>query len=105
MPSTSVAIPGWILAEVLDWMLNARTGELALEFNSGKPQRFRRHETCSPPKDDATPAGLPKWPTQSCPECSSPMAEDHTHEKFKCPDHAMVSIWDLRRRNAFVTHE
>lgn len=102
----SYTIPGWILAEVLDWMANARTGELALEFNSGRPQRFRRHETCSPPKDDDTAPGVPKWPTQFCPKDGGPMAEDHTHEKLRCSVcHEVTTVWELRRQGKFATSD
>lgn len=104
---SAATIPGWMLAEIADWMENARTGELAFEFNSGRPQRFRRHETCSPPKEPV-PAGLPKWPTQTCPDCQNPMAEDHVHERFRCVDVAcnrVTTIWELRRQGKFIAHE
>lgn len=87
-------------------MANARTGELALEFNWGRPQRFRRHEVCSPPKDDDTPPGVPKWPTQFCPVDGAAMAEDHTHEKFKCVSCQTVTTFsELRKHGRFTAHE
>lgn len=103
-------IPDWVLVEFLTWIDGAKSGDLSYEFNSGKPQRLRRHEVVTPPRDATTqPAtrelGIPKLPPQHCPDDDAVMAEIDYGDKMRCSQcDKLWTVWQLRKMGKYTGH-
>jgi hypothetical protein len=99
-------VPDWLASELLEWMRCARSGNLEIEFNCGVPQRLRRGEVVTPPREAARTGdlGTPKLPPQHCPLDGAVMAERDYGEKFQCSQcHTIFAVWDLRKKGKLVT--
>ncbi len=102
-------VPDWAVAEILAWIDGAKSGDLILEFNCGTPQRLRRGEVVTPPRETAAAPtrqdpGVPKLPPQYCPDDGAVMAERDYGEKFTCSQcNKTWAVWDLRKRGKLAS--